>query len=97
MSGDDPRPPSADAISAGDSLCPRRTVNLGPSGTWVINKQTPNRQIWWSSPLSGPMRFQYGGVEQGWVGSRDGTPLLGLLKEEIDGLFEEVDLEFEEE
>lgn len=26
------------------------TLALGPHGTYVINKQTPNRQIWWSSP-----------------------------------------------
>lgn len=27
------------------------TLRLGESGTYVINKQTPNRQIWWSSPI----------------------------------------------
>ncbi len=27
------------------------TVKLGKLGTYVINKQTPNRQIWWSSPI----------------------------------------------
>lgn len=33
------------------------TVKLGPQlGTYVINKQTPNRQIWMSSPVSGPVR-----------------------------------------
>jgi len=25
-------------------------IKLGDAGTWVINKQTPNRQLWWSSP-----------------------------------------------
>jgi frataxin-like iron-binding protein CyaY len=35
-------------------------INLGPKiGIWVINKQTPNRQIWWSSPVSGPRRYEY--------------------------------------
>jgi len=35
-------------------------VNLGSGrGFWVINKQTPNRQLWWSSPLSGPRRYEY--------------------------------------
>lgn len=39
------------------------TLALGqPYGkSWVINKQTPNRQIWWSSPLSGPRRYDWGG------------------------------------
>lgn len=27
------------------------TVNLGQKGTYVINKQTPNKQLWLSSPL----------------------------------------------
>ena len=27
------------------------TIKLGPKGTYVINKQTPNRQMWLSSPL----------------------------------------------
>lgn len=27
------------------------TVKLGQKGTFVINKQTPNRQIWLSSPV----------------------------------------------
>lgn len=41
------------------------TLNLGPkfkNQTWVLNKQTPNRQIWWSSPISGPRRYEYEGV-----------------------------------
>ena len=34
-------------------------INLGKYGFWVINKQTPNRQLWWSSPVSGPRRYEY--------------------------------------
>jgi len=26
------------------------TIAIPPRGTWVLNKQTPNEQIWWSSP-----------------------------------------------
>uniref|UniRef100_A0A914RUA2 Frataxin n=1 Tax=Parascaris equorum TaxID=6256 RepID=A0A914RUA2_PAREQ len=33
------------------------TAKVGrDKGTYVINKQTPNRQIWLSSPISGPKR-----------------------------------------
>lgn len=33
------------------------TAFIGPDlGTYVINKQTPNRQLWLSSPVSGPKR-----------------------------------------
>mmetsp|Transcript_12541 Transcript_12541/g.23536 ORF Transcript_12541/g.23536 Transcript_12541/m.23536 type:complete len:258 (+) Transcript_12541:61-834(+) len=39
-------------------------------GTWVLNKQTPNRQIWWSSPISGPRRYEYDEECQKWIWSR---------------------------
>ncbi|KAK3939254.1 Frataxin-like domain-containing protein [Diplogelasinospora grovesii] len=36
------------------------TVNFGAEvGTYVINKQPPNKQIWLSSPKSGPKRYDY--------------------------------------
>ena len=35
------------------------TLSLEGHGTYVINKQSPNRQIWLSSPISGPSRFDY--------------------------------------
>lgn len=45
------------------------TLSLPPHGTWVINKQTPNRQLWWSSPISGPRRYEY---EDGkWIYTRE--------------------------
>jgi frataxin len=30
-----------------------------PRGTYIINKQPPNKQIWLSSPVSGPKRFDW--------------------------------------
>mmetsp|Transcript_5585 Transcript_5585/g.8511 ORF Transcript_5585/g.8511 Transcript_5585/m.8511 type:complete len:175 (+) Transcript_5585:72-596(+) len=47
-------------------------INLGEKGCWVINKQTPNRQLWWSSPISGPRRYEYYDDDsgQGWYMSR---------------------------
>jgi frataxin len=33
------------------------TVAVPDHGTFVVNKQSPNRQIWLSSPVSGPARF----------------------------------------
>ena len=37
------------------------TIDLSSlkKGIWVINKQAPNRQIWWSSPISGPRRYEH--------------------------------------
>lgn len=60
-------------------------IIVGDRGTWVLNKQSPNRQIWWSSPISGPMRFEYHGDCKRWVNTRDGkTELRDLLATEMD-------------
>lgn len=58
-------------------------INLGKAGFWVLNKQTPNRQIWWSSPVSGPKRYEYTDGE--WVCSRvpDGPTLSQAIVEEV--------------
>lgn len=52
-------------------------------GTYVVNKQPPNRQIWLSSPISGPKRYDWDTERGTWVYSRDGSTLLGLLKDEM--------------
>lgn len=54
-------------------------------GTYVINKQPPNKQIWLSSPISGPFRFDYDSLVDDWVSLRDhgDTKLLHLLNQEI--------------
>ncbi|CAH2294084.1 frataxin, mitochondrial [Pelobates cultripes] len=58
------------------------TIKLGSDkGTYVINKQTPNRQIWLSSPTSGPKRYDWTGTT--WVYSHDGISLHHLLAQEL--------------
>jgi len=54
------------------------TLILPPHGTWVINKQTPNKQLWWSSPLSGPKRFEYGDKTEMRYSTKDSHMPLGL-------------------
>lgn len=69
-------------------------MKFPPAGTYVINKQPPNKQIWLSSPISGPKRYDYaiwsedqnskeetGGGS--WVYLRDGTTLASLLESEL--------------
>ncbi|KAI4241782.1 MAG: hypothetical protein L6R40_004328 [Gallowayella cf. fulva] len=34
-------------------------LDFPPAGTYVLNKQPPNKQIWLSSPISGPKRYDY--------------------------------------
>ena len=57
------------------------TVQTEKHGTYVINKQTPNRQIWLSSPTSGPKRYDY--ADGQWIYSHDKTSLDYLLTNEF--------------
>ncbi|KAF5382947.1 hypothetical protein D9757_006319 [Collybiopsis confluens] len=59
------------------------TLNLEEYGTYVINKQPPNKQIWLSSPFSGPKRYDYTESDGSWRYSRDDKTLYDLLNEEI--------------
>lgn len=67
------------------------TVRLGGSyGTYVINRQSPNRQIWLSSPVSGPKRFDFITIGNDpdepngyWIYKQDGRTLHELLQDEI--------------
>eukprot|EP01025_Chloroclados_australasicus_P063387 TRINITY_DN8381_c0_g1_i2.p1 TRINITY_DN8381_c0_g1~~TRINITY_DN8381_c0_g1_i2.p1 ORF type:complete len:214 (-),score=8.73 TRINITY_DN8381_c0_g1_i2:57-698(-) len=60
------------------------TISLGEKGTYVINKQAPNKQIWSSSPVSGPVRYDWDGER--WIYSRDGHEMLSRLSEELTDL-----------
>ncbi|XP_008283390.1 frataxin, mitochondrial [Stegastes partitus] len=62
------------------------TVKVGGDhGTYVINKQTPNKQIWLSSPTSGPKRYDWTGER--WVYTHDGVSLHQLLSKEFSIIF----------
>lgn len=58
-------------------------ILMGENGTWVLNKQTPNRQLWLSSPISGPARFDYETSSECWIHSRTGESLNDLLVKEF--------------
>ncbi|KAK4881861.1 hypothetical protein RN001_005180 [Aquatica leii] len=60
------------------------TINFGkPYGTYVINRQTPNRQIWLSSPTSGPKRYDYNIEQNSWIYKHNGKSLHQLLQDEV--------------
>lgn len=68
------------------------TVKLGePFGTYVVNRQTPNRQLWLSSPTSGPKRYDY--VDGNWIYKHDGVSLHQLLQDELEKIVA-VDVDF---
>lgn len=70
-------------------------IHFGPEiGTYVVNKQPPNKQIWLSSPKSGPKRYDYVIIGDGqadkagtswgeWLYLRDNTTLAELLFNEL--------------
>ncbi|CAB0033287.1 unnamed protein product [Trichogramma brassicae] len=58
------------------------TVKFGKEyGTYVINRQVPNLQIWLSSPKSGPKRYDF--IDGTWIYKHDGKSMHELLSEEI--------------
>eukprot|EP00043_Microstomoeca_roanoka_P005648 m.57110 g.57110 ORF g.57110 m.57110 type:complete len:207 (-) comp13053_c1_seq1:373-993(-) len=63
------------------------TLKLAEFGTYVINKQTPNKQIWLSSPVSGPKRFDWIDDQQAWVYSHDNVALDTRLTTELEKVF----------
>jgi len=69
------------------------TLVLGDKGTYVINKQPPNKQIWLSSPFSGPKRYDYSQEADEWIYSRDSQAMGDLLNDELGRILEQdVDL-----
>jgi frataxin len=53
---------------------------------YVLNKQTPNKQIWLSSPISGPSRFEFQ-EDDTWKHYRTSEDLLKLLNSEFNEKF----------
>ncbi|XP_045766040.1 frataxin homolog, mitochondrial [Maniola jurtina] len=69
------------------------TIALGPNyGTYVINRQTPNKQIWLSSPTTGPKRYDLVLKDGGyWIYKHDGVTLHQLLQQEISQIAKNID------
>lgn len=59
------------------------SVKVGRDTTFVLNKQQPTRQIWYSSPLSGPWHYRYHVPTQSWVCTRDNHSLVSRLETEL--------------
>ncbi|KAK9802561.1 hypothetical protein WJX73_003122 [Symbiochloris irregularis] len=66
---------------------------LGSHGTYVVNKQAPNKQLWVSSPVSGPVRYDSHAGR--WVYSRDGHDMHQRLEQELREVFREADLQLQ--
>ena len=55
------------------------TIALETGGRYVINKHTPNRQIWVSSPKSGASHYGFDAAQEGWRDTRSGRSLEDAL------------------
>lgn len=62
------------------------TIDCGENGVFVLNKQTPNRQIWLASPVSGPFRYNYTPSGE-WLSTRDDYSLQSRLKYELESIY----------
>ena len=61
-------------------------MTVGDRGTFVLNKQAPNLQIWLSSPISGPLRYNFSRAAAEWRNTRDDHELLALLADDFEAL-----------
>ncbi|MEO8559162.1 MAG: iron donor protein CyaY [Rhodospirillales bacterium] len=58
------------------------SLELDDGAQYVVNRQTPMKQIWLSSPVSGA--WHYGRDAAGvWRATRDNKPMRELLSEEL--------------
>ena len=69
---------------------------VGTRGTFVLNKQAPNLQLWLSSPVSGPLRYSFCSESAAWLNTRDDHELFTLLSSDFAELCpESVRLDFD--
>lgn len=87
------RIPNSDILYSSGVL----TIALGrEKGTWVLNKQPPNRQIWTSSPIAGPRRYEFAPASGIWECVRTRTDLRRDLEQELQSVLGDSSLKFEE-
>mmetsp|Transcript_16049 Transcript_16049/g.52284 ORF Transcript_16049/g.52284 Transcript_16049/m.52284 type:complete len:158 (+) Transcript_16049:17-490(+) len=64
--------------------CAADVLNLGVGAhSFVLNKQAPNLQLWLSSPVRGPLRYDFDTATARWISTRDAHPMLPALAGDI--------------
>jgi frataxin len=54
---------------------------------FLLSRQTPSRQIWFSAPLSGSLKFDYDNVAQNWIDHKQPSiDLKSSLEKEIESV-----------
>ena len=64
-------------------------IEMSDGRCYVVNKQAPNMQVWLSSPISGPQRFEYELDTQEWLQIRTNEELVALLNKEFNDHFKD--------
>ncbi len=59
------------------------TVEAEGTGTFILSRHAPTRQLWLSSPLSGASHYEYDEAREAWVSTRGGSDLEILLEAEF--------------
>ena len=65
------------------------SIKFKSNHSYVLNIQRPNLQIWLSSPLSGPQRFEFDQEKGIWCNIRNFKNLLDILNEEFNKIIKE--------
>jgi frataxin len=58
-------------------------IKTSTKGTFVLNKQAPLHQIWYSSPISGPHHYDYDLETKRWVSDKDKHDLQEKIEREL--------------
>lgn len=82
-----------DDINCSDGVL---SVSIVGHGTWVINKHSHTRQVWMSSPKSGPNKYNYHEGVGKWLGERDRHSFHDRLQGEFSAVFGQ-EVKFDEE
>ena len=64
-------------------------ITLAKNKNFVLNIQRPNLQLWLSSPISGPQRFEFDLNSQKWKNNRNSEDLLEILNKELNDILAE--------
>lgn len=64
-------------------------ITLAKNKNFVLNIQRPNLQLWLSSPISGPQRFEFDLNSQTWKNNRNTQDLLEILNKELNDILAE--------
>ncbi|MCH8112623.1 MAG: iron donor protein CyaY [Proteobacteria bacterium] len=58
-------------------------IETADGATYLVNKHSPLRQLWLSSPVSGAGHFDYNAANKTWESTRGGEPLEKILEREL--------------